>query len=325
MALNRRSQSTRRSISAPNPDNLQVVSNTELGPTLRLQPRSGDELQFEYRYLVETVDDDNTDSQRHNGTVTYLLGLSTNRNLVFRGTYSDISYDDQDDATSSTATVGYQQSGGSIDFDANVGYTEFDRDDADSVTGGVFDLGISWQATGTRSFTVRANRSIQDQSSSFTDEGDFDDPLPEDTDTNEAFTETRGELGLEQALGQSTDLTASVYYTDEDYEDGPRDNERVGVRLGFSRAMTRNTTIDASVDYSNREYSQVDEEQDEIRARFLVQHRLGRALTFGWGVSYEDRDSDLADSGTGTPVDSDSYEEFRYTLRLDYVLRELPR
>lgn len=313
-ASNRRTQATRRSISAANPDNLQVVGNTEIGPTLRLQPRSGDELLVEYRYLHESVDQGNEDSQRHNGTLSYLLGLSANRNLVFQTTYSDISYDDLEDATSITATAGYQQTGGALSFDFNAGYTDFDRDGRDSANGGVFNMGTEWRATGSTTWSARANRSIQDQSSSFTDDGDVGDPLPEDSDTNEAFVETRGEIGLRQAFGPSTNLSASVYYSDEDYEDVPRDSERIGITLGFDRALTRTTTFEASLDYSNRDYSQVDDTQDEVRARFRVAHRIGRALTFTWGASYEDRDADLGDS----------YDEFRYTLSLAYALRELP-
>lgn len=309
-ARNTRSQSTRRAQGAADANNLQVVSNSEIGPTLRLQPRRGDELQVDYRYLVDSRDVTNEDSQRHNGTLRYLLGLSANRNLVLLSTYSDISYDDRDDASQLTATIGYQQSGSDIDVDVNVGYSEFDRDDADTVDGAIYNASVTWRASGSSSLTFFGNRGIQDQSSGFSNREDFDDPLPEDSDTNDVFTESRAELRWQQALGQSTTLSLNAFVSDEDYEDVPQDSTRYGGGISFSRDLTRTTSVDAGFTYSNREFDLGDDEQDEYLVRLNVRHRIGRALSINWGATYEDRDADV----------SRSYDETTFQIGLSYQL-----
>lgn len=309
-ARNTRSQSTRRAQAAADPNNLQVVSNTEIGPTLRLQPRRGDQLLVDYRYLIDSRDTTNEDSQRHNGTLSYLLGLSPNRNIVLLSSYSDISYDDRDDASQLTATLGYQQTGSDFDIDVNVGYTEFDRDDADTVDGAIYNASVTWRASGSSSLTFFGNRGIQDQSSGFSNREDFDDPLPEDSNTNDVFTETRAELRWQQALGQATTLSFNAFVSDEDYEDVPQDSTRYGGGIAFSRELTRTTTLSAGFIYSNREFDLGDDEQDEYLVNFNVRHLLGRALSVNWGASYEDRDADV----------SRSYDETRFQIGISYQL-----
>jgi len=307
-AQNTRSWSTRRSQGTTNPDNLQVVSNSEAGPTLRFQPRQGDELQIGYRFSRDVRDSTNNDSQRNNWNTSYRLGLSPNRGFILQGNYSDIKYDNSPDADQASATLGYQQTSDSVDFDVSAGYSDFQRDDQDSVNGGIYAASLTWRQSGSTSFNFTANRSIQDQSNLFYDNPDFDDPIIEDSDSNAVYTLTDGGFNWNQELGARTSFTLGAYASDEDYDSEEQDNTRYGVRLSLDRELTRTTTLQTSIDYSNSDYDLGDDNQDEYRARFNVNHTLGRALTLSWGAEYTDRKADA----------TQSYDETRFNINLSY-------
>ena len=309
---NSRVESTERSFAAQTQDNRQVVSYTEVGPTLRFQPRPGDQLLLEYRYIDVNAEETDTNSERHNGDLSYLLGLSSNRTVTFVGNYSDIDYDNEfvPDAESWTGMVGYSQTASDLDLSASVGYSSFERDgDLDTVDGGVYDLDLTWRADGSTTVSLRASRGIQDQSSNLTNDVSFDEPINEDTDLNEVFTETRGEVSISHAFGR-TNVTLRAYASEEDYEDVARDSDRIGVSLSLNRNLSPRTTFSADVDFANREYDQIGDEQDELRARIEFRHRLGRRLALTWGVRYEDRDADV----------TESYDELIGMVQLSYTV-----
>ncbi len=309
---NARLEATERAFAVDTQANRQTISVTEIGPLLRFQPRSGDELQLEYRYLDVNADETDTDSERHNGDLRYLLGLSSNRTVTFEGNYSDIDYDNDftPDAESWTGMVGYRQTATDLDLDINAGYSSFNREgDFDEIDGAVYDLDLSWRTAGATTVALSASRGIQDLSSSLTDALNFDDTVNEDTDLNEVFVETRGEFSVSRAIGR-TNVTVRVYASDEDYEDVARDSERIGVSLAINRNLSRRTTLSADVEFANREFTEIADDQDELRARIEFSHRLGRRLALSWGVRYEDRDADIGGS----------YDELIGMLQLSYTI-----
>ena len=310
-ATNYRSESTEQAIGPNNPDNRQVVSDTSAGSNLRFQPRRGDEFALGYAYNVSVRDNSNDDSQSHEGTASYRVGLSETRNVTLLGVYSDRTYDGEgvEDATSTTVTLGYGEVRDDLSIDVSAGYSEFDRDNRDTVDGGVFNASITWRASGSTSLSLAADRAIDDQSSTFRDREDLDDVLPENSATNETFIETRGTLTWDQQFGNNG-FSLSAFASKEDYQDVDEDNETIGVSASFSRSLTPSTTFDATASFQNRKFDQQDDEQDEIRADIQVNHRIGRRLSMNLASSYEDRDAD----------NTDSYDEWTFSVGVSFVL-----
>lgn len=290
-ANNSRSESTRQAIGADSPDNRQVVSNSDAGANLRLQPRRGDELTIGYSYVVNTQTTTNNDSQRHVGTASYRVGISPSRNVTLLGTYADISYDDFANATATTTTLGYSEVRDDYTVDVSAGYSWFDRDGRDTVDGGVYTASLNWIVTGASSLGLTASRQIVDQSQGFFGRQDFDDTLAENSFTNEVLTETRNAVTWNQQFG-ANNFSFTGFTRKQEYEDIDADNEQVGVGASFSRSIRRNTTLTTSVSFENREFDQQDDEQDQVRASFRVNHVVGRKTRVFWGGRYEDRDTD---------------------------------
>ncbi len=295
---NDRTESTEQALQTATQANRQVVSTTDAGSRLRFQPRAADELQLEYLFRDIHANRTQTDSQRHNGTLRYLMGLSENRTLVALGTYSNIEYEGLfPDAEYTVASLGYLQDSGTVELEINVGYNWYEREGRGTTGDPIYSGSLSWAATPTATFTLSGSQMITDQSSDLASGGTASDT----TDINAAFEETRADIGYTQLLGANT-LTLGGYWTKQDYADDvaqatgrPLTNTQKGVRADFRRNLTRTTTFDLYADFSNRDFPDVGDligdDQDELRAGFRVDHRLGRSLDLNWGVRYEKRDA----------------------------------
>ncbi len=290
---NTRTETTIAALRTSVRDNRQIDSTTEAGGRLRFQPRGADELQFEYVFRDVRRSRTNADSQRHNGTVRYLLGLSDNRGLVLQGTYSDIEYEGIfPDADYTVAAVGYVQSSGPVELELSVGYNWFDRVGRGQTSNPFYDGTVTWQATSTVAFSASVGQMITDQGSGLAS----GDTAYEDTRINAAFEETLGSLGYRHVLGANT-LALEGYWIRQEYaDDVPLSNTRTGARLDFARTMTRTTTLTGYADFSNRDFSDVGDDQDELRAGFRLEHRIGRSLSFNWGLRYEKRNAQVTPS-----------------------------
>jgi hypothetical protein len=300
---NSRTESTEQALQTATQANRQIVSTTEAGSRLRFQPRSADEFQIEYLFRDSQASRTETDSQRHNGTLRYLMGLSENRALVAAGTYSDIEYEGPfPDAEYAVVTLGYLQEAGPIDLEINVGYNWYERDGRGRTDDPMYSGSLTWEATPTATFTLTGSRMITDAGSGLSS----GDTASENTGINAAFEETTGRIGWDQTLGANT-ITLGGYWTRQEYaEDIPLTNTRVGGRFDYRRSLTRTTTFQLYADLSNRDFRDEGDDQDELRTGFRVDHRLGRSLNLNWGVRYEKRDA----------VTTESYEEWIGSIQI---------
>lgn len=289
---NTRTLSTVRALQTATQDNRQTISTTEAGGRLLLQPRSADEFQIEYLFRDVHTTETSTDSQRHNGTLRYLLGLSENRTLVASGTYSDIEYEGFfPNGEYAVATIGYLQDSGAVELEINVGYNWYKREGRGDTDDPMFAGSITWEARPSTTFSLIGSRMITDAGSALSS----GDSASENTGINAAFEETIGTLTYTQNFGANT-FTLAGYYTQQEYaEDIPLSSTVVGGRLEYRRGLTRNTTLMASADLSNGDFRDRDD-QDELRAEFRVEHRLGRSLNLNWGVRYEQREAQTTES-----------------------------
>lgn len=300
---NTRTESTERALETATQANRQIISTTEAGSRLRFQPRSADEFQLEYLFRDRRASRTETNSQRHNGTLRYLLGLSENRALAATGTYSDIEYEGPfPNAKYSVVSIGYLQESGPVDLEINVGYNWFERDGRGRTDNPMYSGSLSWEAIPTATFTLTGSKMITDAGSGLSS----GDSASENTGINAAFEETTGSIDWTQTLGANT-ITLGGYWTRQEYADDiPLTNTRVGGRFDFDRSLTRSTTFQLFADFSNRDFRDEGDDQDELRAGFRVDHSLGRSLNLNWGVRYEGRDA----------VSSESYDEWIGSIQI---------
>lgn len=295
---NTRTESTEQALETATRANRQTVSTTEAGSRLRFQPRAADEFQIEYLFRDVRTTRTETDSQRHNGTLRYLMGLSENRSLVAAGTYSDIEYEGPfPDAEYTVVSLGYLQESGPVELEINVGYNWYERDGRGKTHDPMYSGSLTWEAAPTATFTLTGSQMITDQGSDLASGG----TAGETTDINAAFEETTGTIGYTQELGANT-ITLGGYWTRQKYAEDlsqaigrPLTNTRIGARADFRRSLTRTTNFDIYADFSNRDFPDegdvIGDDQDELRAGFRVDHRLGRSLNLNWGVRYEKREA----------------------------------
>ncbi len=287
---NVRTETTQRAFESDTRDNRQVVAYTELGPTLRLQPRPGDELQVEYAFTDVNASETDTDSKRHTGSLRYILGFSESQNLTYESSYRDIDYDNENspDVTGWTHTGTYAAKMRLLDVSLTGGVSRLDRTlDRDSVKGRVLRANVAWERGNSR-LAFNVSDELRDQSTNITrTDNDFGDRESEDSDLNEVFTETRAELAWEQVIGRST-FNVGIFASEEDYEDlADRDSERVGARFRISRRITRQTSVSLRFDISNRKFPGRDEDVDEYRAGLSLDRDIGRSLRLTFNARYE--------------------------------------
>lgn len=310
---NTRAESTIRARQPNTEANRQTVSITEAGPTLRLRPQSNAEIQVEYLYSDVSVEETNTDSERQTGAARYVLDLSSIRTLTLEAARRDVDFDDPvaPDLESTIGTVTLDHAGRELTYSLSGGYNRTKRElDRDTVDGAIFDVNVQWTPRPATTLGLEASRDIRDQSSSLLagggGRGDF---IDEETDVNEVFTESRGAVTWNQRLG-ANDLALTLSATEEDYEDIPRDSERLAIALGLTRALNQRTTLRGRIELGNREFLDTDEEYDEIRGSLDLSRRLSRRFTVTVGAYYEERDSDeIAES---------SYDEWVGRISLTY-------
>lgn len=315
-------QSALRASGPTTPDNRQAVSYTEVGPTLRFQPRSGDELQLEYLFTDVNASDTDTDSTRNTGTARYILGISDNRAFEIDTSYTEVDFDNpfSADLDTLTATGTYRQTGSSLDLELTAGYANFDRDGLSSVDGGIYQAALTWRRNATSRLTFTGSDTIRDTASDLTSGSGGDGATsPDNSDLNEVFRESRAELAWAQEIG-ATSASIGGFYVKEAYEDETimRDNDGVGAFLRLSRRLTQQTTLSGSIDYTSRNYTDEGDDQDEIRAELDLTRLIGRRLALTAGVRYQDRDS----------TSFDSYDELLASIGVSYTFwgnRDSPR
>ena len=237
---NTRTESTVRALQTATQDNRQTVSITDAGGRLRLQPRSADEFQIEYLFRDRQTTETATDSQRHNGTLRYLMGLTENRTLIGTGTYSDIEYEGPfPDAEYAIATLGYLQESGPVELEIHVGYNWYDRAGRGSTSDPTYSGSLTWEATPTATLSLTGSRMITDAGTGLSSGGS----AAENSGINAAFEETTGDISYVQLLGANT-ITLTGYWTRQEYaEDVPLTNTLVGGRFDFARDINPTTTL----------------------------------------------------------------------------------
>jgi hypothetical protein len=301
--------------------NRQSVSYTDIGPTLRLRPRSNGEFQLEYLYTDVNDDETDTDSKRQNGSARYILELSSVRTTTLEATRQDVDFDDPGapDLETWIGSVTYAQTGGNLQYSLMGGYNRTSRTlGREDVDGGVFAVSMIWDATSNRSLSLEASHGLRDQSSMLlSGGGGFGDEINEDTDLNELFAETLLDVALTQRLG-ANEFELSVRGTLEDYEDVPRDSDYLAGRLDYERNVSRRTTFRAYVEAGKRNYTNEGSQYKEVLAGMELSRFMSRRFALSLQVLYEKRESEALGI-------LENYDEWVGALTLSYQLIGTPR
>ena len=294
--VNTRTESTQRAIAANTEINRQVTTVTQAGPTLRFRTRGSDELQFQYLYGDVQAEETDTDSIRHTGIARYIIQSSASRSITIEAINNQVQYENPSapDIDAWTGQMIWAQTSSATELSLTAGYTTMsrtlDRDDVDSP---VIDLSLTWDVGPNTQLSLSGGLDIRDQSTTLTGgSAGFGEANSTNSDINEVFINTRGALALTQIFGR-TNVTLSVGYDDEDYEEALRDNESVTFGVGIGRQLTPRTSFSLDADFINREFSDEGEDLDEIRANMRVVWEAGRRLSFALGVRYEEREGDF--------------------------------
>jgi len=205
----------------------------------------------------------------------------------------------------------WAQTSSATELSLTAGYTTMsrtlDRDDVDSP---VIDLSLTWDVGPNTELSLSGGLDIRDQSTTLTGGTGFGQSGSTNSDLNEVFTNTRGELALTQAFGR-TNVTLFARYDDEDYEEALRDNENQSFGIRINRRLTPRVAFSLDGEFGNRDFSDEGDDQDEIRANLSINWEAGRRLTFALGVRYEDREGDSSFS---------NYEELIGSVSVYYRL-----
>ena len=291
---NVRTESSERSLDPITEDNRQTISSTDVGPTLRFQPRRNHELQIEYLYTDVTANRTETDSQRHSGSLRYVMNVSSTRTVTLTGSNIQVEFDDAlaADLDTTIASATLAQRGAHADYVFTAGYNRTEREDRDDVDGPIFDLGVTWRATPLTIVTLQAAHRITDRSGELLDRiGGLDDAIDEDTDLNEVFTQSRATVTVSRPLGNNQ-VSLVMLADREDYEDVLRDNERRSGTLNISRALNPLTTATASLGIGRREFTDEGRQQNEYRASLGLSRQLSPRFDLRIGASYDEWDAD---------------------------------
>ncbi|MCZ6619801.1 MAG: hypothetical protein O7E57_16900 [Gammaproteobacteria bacterium] len=315
---NSRTESPLRAINAVTPDNLQVVSTTEAGPTLRFRSPRGNEFQLAYLYTDVDYNETQTDSERQMGTARYIVALSRTRSLSFDVSNDRVDFDSlfAPDLDIWTGSVTISNTGSNSQFSFTGGYSTVGRTmNREDIDGSIFDLDISWQAGINTVVAISGSRQFRDRSTELgTGRSDFGESVEVNTDLNEVFTETLAEVSLTQTIGRSQiGIRASA--SEEDYEDVPRDNTRTGIGVTFARDLTPLTRLRAGVEIATRDFDDENEKFDQLTGNIQLVWRAGRRLTVSVGAVYQERDSDRI---------SGDYDEWAGSIGVSYVILGTP-
>jgi hypothetical protein len=294
-ATNSRTDTTIDSSGRDVPTNRQTVDHSSAGAILSLRSVGAHRLLIGYTFGVTNAEETRTDSQRHTGSLTYLIPLSPTRELALVGSYSDVDFDDElsPDYESRTASLRFSSRSRVLELSTTAGYQQTERKLLRSdVDGFIGSADLRYHVTPQSTVSIRATRSIRDNF----DAGargipDFDDPFVDRTDTNDVYTENRGSIGFDTAVGLTT-VNLSAYMSRRNYESDVSDEDSAGFNAGIVRQMTRNTSLSVNAGIEKREFSVNDREDTFFRSRLVYSITRWEALSVSLGAGYSERDSD---------------------------------
>lgn len=317
-ASNTRTETTVDGQQTDLPTNLQVTDSTRVGPTLRFRVRRNDEIQLQYFYTQTRADvTENTDSKRQSASLSYLMNVGQNDQLVFNVANNKVEFDGVGvpDLDAVTGSVQWQRSGPSLDFSLLAGYTTMDRTlGRDDIESEVFDARLTWRMTPQTAVSLTAVRELRDRAS-ILELGilPFGTNSQIDSDLNEVFLNDRAEILFSTVL-YNNEFMLALGYDKQDFVDLLEDLERTTATLGWQRRL--NPRLTAGIQLSYVQEKQLDlllQEEDRLGGEVSLEYTHSRRLSLMLTGSHNSVD---------TPISIQEYSENLFSLRVDYLLLE---
>jgi hypothetical protein len=299
------------------PTNQQITNTTTAGSTLSLDGPSNHTIDLHYEYAFSDAQRTDTDSRRQTGTVAYVVPLSPQRRIQLNGSLGRIDYDSSlySDYTSKSAHLQFVNDGDSIKLDTQVGYTVFDRNEADDVSGMTGNIDIIWNLSTTTHITATAARSLQDQSQNVL-EGipEFGQTFRANTNITTPYTLDAYSLGIATQLGHNN-ITLTGTMDAQNYDGAQpgqtiQDQDTKGVILGIGRALRQTVHAQLYANYLDTDFHDGDRQKNYATGLRIDWNRW-RNLSISTATAYQKQTSD---------VTANEYTEWTGTISFMYTL-----
>jgi hypothetical protein len=253
-------ESTRNTTQRGAPNDQGVSHNLSAGPTLYFRVRESDQLRFTYLYEERSSNLSENDSTSDVVSGSYAYQVSESTSITAEHRQEEISFSSilANDLDATHQTLSYAYRTDSMSFELTGGYSEFERDGAETVDGGTGEL--NWQKQfGTFNATLFATHNISNQTSRLfqnlggLDRDEFD--LFINTNIAEVFTETGYGMSATQEVGATQFRLSTSAYRYE-FEDLTADTEEYQISIGATRRVKPNIDLDIAVRYR---YSETDD------------------------------------------------------------------
>lgn len=260
-----------RQFGAPN-DRI-VTDNLSAGPTLMFRVRDTDRLRLTYLYEDRNDPIDENDSTTDVLSGSYMFQINGYSSLTAQHREEEIEFKSDLapdlDVTKQSLSYVYRNQGTSLELVG--GYTEFEREGAEPVDGGVGSL--TWtKEFGQTTFRLFGTHQITNQSSRLFTELDSTDlnrdfTLFLNTNIAEVFTETNFGFQIDHIVGPNEYSFSATSYR-SDFEEFVGDSKSYLVAVGLERLVRRNMTFDIIARY--RRY-----EEDDVPPTLLLPGIIG--------------------------------------------------
>ncbi|MEQ8783481.1 MAG: hypothetical protein RIE06_27785 [Roseibium album] len=293
-ATNSRTDTTIDARGQDTPDNRQTLEYTSAGADLTLDSVSNHQVVFGYKFGRTSTEETRTDSNRHIGTMEYVVPLSGISQLGLLGTLSDVDFDNPlaPDYRSRSGELQFSSGTRKLQYGISAGYQTIDRDlNRETIDGFVGAANAMYRFSENTALALDASRNIQDTFDSGAREFTVtENGLPNRTDTNEVYTEDSFGLSLATQRGR-TQLNFGAFYSERDYEDLALNEDRSGLTFGAARQVSRKSTIGIDAGLEDREFVDLGEDETFLRGSVFFLYAPWRALSLQLTVAYNERDS----------------------------------
>jgi hypothetical protein len=312
--------STLTTINAQNqnvPTNQQVINTSTAGTTLMLDGPSNHNIDLHYDYAVTTAQDTNTDSKRQTGTIAYVIPLSPQRRIQLNGSLGHVDYESSlyTDYDSKSGDLQFVNQGETIELDTSIGYTVFDRDVENDVSGVTGDIHLIWNASESTHFNASYARTIQDQSENLVAGiPHYGQNFVDNTNLTTPYTQDAYSVGVATELGHNLiTLAGNINYQNYDgtqVGQTVQDQDTKGVTLGITRALRQTLRAQMFANYTDTDFHDGDR-QKNFSTGIRFDWTRWRNLTISAGTEYAKQTSD---------VPASEYNVWTGTLTLMYTI-----
>jgi hypothetical protein len=281
------------------PDNRQNINILTTGPDGYIGLGAQTRLRMSGRYSLSTYEVDPLDSTITAGELGLIRNLSDRSSVSINGRAQQTEYDDETldaDFDQRDLYLRYQAEGARTNIAIDAGYSELDRDAADSAEGGArFNLDLSRRISDSSILELSAARRFATAASEFASGGGIGNVgLGTTPGRQTADPFTLDEVGLSWTFRRSrTTFTTLGNWSRRDYEGIPTLNQKMrtfGLRV--SRDLSPTTSLDLNASFGSADYADPSPDYDEKVAGLGFRWHLTRNLVLEAAYDFFGRDED---------------------------------